>query len=345
MAAKKPCIRCSRSIDQWARICPFCNTDQEAPPQTLEAYESAYVAPSPKRTRTVSDFFRSVPGRVVIGLGIVALLGAAFAIGIFVYSLGAPSTTGDRPAQAQVADTGTSSQTMAADGTPGGLTLVPAGGVATSFQQPATAAPAPGQPQEQGDLRTDATALSSEVYARMAQAERARQEREQQKRANQARDPREIEGGPAWAAGQQPRPAATPPATQTSPPAQPETTPPEPAPARPQPETPVRNASEPEPRERPDRQNEPDERVPRTAPVPLSQPIPDVSDIDAAGTVRLSLTVDSSGRVKEVEIVQSVPGVTARLIDYVRRWRFRPATENGKPVQGVFPVEVSFNAE
>lgn len=342
MAAKKPCIRCSRSIDQWAKICPFCNTDQVSP-QTVESFESSYIAPAPKPTRSKGDFFRSVPGRILIGLGIILLLGGTFAIGTIVYSIGKTPQSRTRSQRAELQPPVATQP--GAQAVPGGLTLVAGEAAQTSFGQQTPVAPqeqegAPGDP-----LRTDATALSAEVYARMAQAERQRQAREQQERASQLQDPRQIEAPPAWAAGQQNQPS---PSRQNQPPDASG----EQSPAARRAEANRTAAAERERQERQQRQErerqqrEPEEQTAarRTAPVPTSQPLPDVSDIGSSGTVRLNLTVDARGRVREVEIVQGVPGITARLIESVRRWRFRPATENGKPVQGSFPVEVSFNA-
>ena len=31
MSDRKPCVRCGRTIDGFARICPYCNWDQNAP--------------------------------------------------------------------------------------------------------------------------------------------------------------------------------------------------------------------------------------------------------------------------------------------------------------------------
>lgn len=319
MAGKKPCFRCGRQIDDWARICPFCNSDQTVRTEAAVQHETPSIELPVRRKRNPSDFFRTVPGRVAIGLGIVLLLGGTFAIGTIVYSLGSASETGEvDEAPASPAPLG--ARTEAVDGSPGGLVLVPTGAAVTSFEQ----SPQQSQPAAEGSgdeglvesLRRDATALSAEVYARMARAERVLQQRREQEIQNQTTDPRAIKAPPAWAAGQR-RPPDQPPREQ-APPTGTTTQPP----------------------------GEADESraARRTPPVPVSQPIPALDSVQVSGTVRLNLTIDSSGRVREVEIVQSVPGITAKLVGAVRRWRFRPATEDGKPVQGMFPVEVSFNA-
>lgn len=320
MAAKKPCNRCGRLIDDWARICPFCNADQAAAPEEVEHVTAATTEIPVRKKRNPGDFFRTVPGRLVLAFGVVLLLGGAFAVGMFVYSMGAPSRTG-RPQQT-AGPAPITGVTEEVDGAPGGLVLVPTE-AATTFEQNAPPASGEDPPSAAEQFRTDATALAAEVYARLSRAERARQQQQEREREQAAAaDPRTIEAPPAWAAAG--RADNTPPAPQKAPP------PREPAQKKPPSREEQREASA--------------RDVRRTPPVPTSQPIPDVSSVSASGTVRLTLTVDERGRVREVEIVQGVPGITAKLIDSVRRWRFRPATENGRPVQGVFPVEVSFNA-
>jgi TonB family protein len=62
-----------------------------------------------------------------------------------------------------------------------------------------------------------------------------------------------------------------------------------------------------------------------------------------AATARLKLTVGKDGLVKEVNVLQGIPGETGKLIGAVQRWRFKPATRNGEPVEAPFTVDVSFN--
>ena len=60
-------------------------------------------------------------------------------------------------------------------------------------------------------------------------------------------------------------------------------------------------------------------------------------------TARLSLTVGADGRVKDIAIANSIPGQTPKLIAAVQSWRFRPATQNGVPVEAPFSVDISFH--
>jgi len=79
----------------------------------------------------------------------------------------------------------------------------------------------------------------------------------------------------------------------------------------------------------------------RTRPIPQYQPLPHIAQ---TGTARLELLIGTDGRVKEVSVREGIPGETARIIAAVQAWRFRPATENGTPVEASFTVDISFHA-
>jgi TonB family protein len=80
----------------------------------------------------------------------------------------------------------------------------------------------------------------------------------------------------------------------------------------------------------------------RTPPIPEYQPIPSIH-VDRNMTARLRLTIGADGRVKGIAIADSIPGQTPKLIAAVQNWRFRPATENGVPVEAPFSVDISFH--
>jgi TonB family protein len=82
----------------------------------------------------------------------------------------------------------------------------------------------------------------------------------------------------------------------------------------------------------------------RTNPIPEYQPIPQIH-VSRNTTARFELTVGADGRVKEVNVRDGVPGETAKLIAAVQSWRFRPATQNGQPVQAPFTVDISFHGD
>jgi len=59
----------------------------------------------------------------------------------------------------------------------------------------------------------------------------------------------------------------------------------------------------------------------------------------------MKLTVGSDGRVKEVEMLQTLPGITPKIVQAVQQWRFRPAERNGNPVEGTFTTDIFFKAD
>jgi TonB family protein len=291
-------------IDQFAKICPYCNWDQNegTPPPEVKAANAApaYVPPAERSWRR----------HIIIGSIGIAVLIASFGIGALIQgrsrnkhieAAAAAATEEDRP----TAPVGSAPR---AD-----VTLVPVSDM--NADTPITSAPvtnpAEGVPTEY--QRSDATAVSSVEYAQLAA--RAQQEK---KLAQQRKlvDPRSITGaaynqGPAAAAP--PRPAAQ---------------------AVPAPQT---SAAPDENLERREERRE----VVRTNPVAEYQPLPDIS-VRETSVARLELTVGADGRVKDVNIRNGIPGDTAKLIAAVQQWRFKPATENGVPVSATVPVDISF---
>jgi TonB family protein len=81
----------------------------------------------------------------------------------------------------------------------------------------------------------------------------------------------------------------------------------------------------------------------RTEAVPEYQPVPELH-VDRDTTAHLLVTVGADGRVKDIEVVDSIPGETFRLIQAVQRWRFRPAMENGVPVTARVSVAITVRA-
>lgn len=79
-------------------------------------------------------------------------------------------------------------------------------------------------------------------------------------------------------------------------------------------------------------------------PVPIEAPQPNFPPGAVAthggGKVTLHVFVDPRGRVCYAKAIRGEPPFVAHAIDAVKRWVFRPATANGKPV-GVW-VEIPF---
>lgn len=184
--------------------------------------------------------------------------------------------------------------------------LIPAGQGGIE-NQPITSAPALASPGQLPDEyhRSDATAVSAEEYARMAKRAQA----EKKEKMTTLVDPRSLTG-PAYA-------QATPPSNRGASRASGQEAP---TPA-------VRRAARPT----------------RTRPVAQHQPLP---RLNGNGTARLTLIVGTDGRVKDVSVEQMLRGGNnAALINAVRKWRFKPATENGEPVTAPYSVAISFERE
>jgi len=296
MSDRKPCIRCGRAIDAYAKLCVYCNWDQSvsavtAPP-TVSAEPAAAVAPAPASVWKR----RAILAGALLGLALLAFL-----IGAFVHRESVrpmPHAANDGVKETNVADV----RTPRSD-----VTLVPVPDGAP-IEAPVTSAPAPTATDGTNPAlaqRNDATALPASEYA--AVAERARAERA----ANKALvDPRSITGVAYDAAGMPVRRPA-------------------PRPAAPRADVPMASSSA-----------APVAR--RTPPVPEYQPVPSIS-VDRNVTARLMLTIGADGRVKDIAIANSIPGQTPKLIAAVQSWRFKPATQNGVPVEAPFSVDISFH--
>ena len=183
--------------------------------------------------------------------------------------------------------------------------LVPVDGTSPLQEQPpVTSAPAPPASAGSAEIngeRIDATALPSGAYS--VAVERARAEREKHPNAGII-DPRTIAGGVE--------------------------------------SSPARRAASREAQQRANAQragNIASESL-RTQPVPLYQPVPSMQ-VYRPENARLILTVGSEGRVRGINITQSIPGEMPRIIAAVQNWRFRPATENGRPVTASFAVDIT----
>lgn len=62
------------------------------------------------------------------------------------------------------------------------------------------------------------------------------------------------------------------------------------------------------------------------------------------GVVVLVVTIDEQGRVGRVQVRASLGlGLDEKAIEAVKKWRFRPATRNGRAVSAPAIIEVSFH--
>jgi protein TonB len=60
------------------------------------------------------------------------------------------------------------------------------------------------------------------------------------------------------------------------------------------------------------------------------------------GAVVLEATVNKSGRVESVRVVNGSPLLDAAAIAAVKQWRYEPLLLNGEPVQFILTVTVTF---
>ncbi len=62
------------------------------------------------------------------------------------------------------------------------------------------------------------------------------------------------------------------------------------------------------------------------------------------GTVILQAVITKAGTVRAVSVLRSLPGLTDAAVTAIRRWKFEPATLDGRPVDVYYNVAVNFHA-
>jgi protein TonB len=84
-----------------------------------------------------------------------------------------------------------------------------------------------------------------------------------------------------------------------------------------------------------------------TPPSPLKTPRPPYPDEAIAkkieGDVFLKVIIDAEGRITVYEVLKSLPVFDKVAIEFAEKeWLFEPATKNGKPVESVAELRVTF---
>lgn len=84
-----------------------------------------------------------------------------------------------------------------------------------------------------------------------------------------------------------------------------------------------------------------------TMPTCIHCPNPDYNDAARKarfqGNLKFDVVVDELGRAKRIAVIKGDNnGLTARAIDAIRGWKFKPAMKNGQPVTVCVPIEVVF---
>jgi protein TonB len=88
--------------------------------------------------------------------------------------------------------------------------------------------------------------------------------------------------------------------------------------------------------------------APDVGPSPLAMPQPSytrqaIRD-NVTGTVVLRVVIDEQGKVQVLKVLRSIPELDDEAIRVVEsRWRFHPATKNGRPVPTLSDLVVRFN--
>ena len=67
------------------------------------------------------------------------------------------------------------------------------------------------------------------------------------------------------------------------------------------------------------------------------------ANVVSGGTVVLKVTVGSGGKIQGVHVLRQASGFTQQALEAVKKWKFKPARLNGKPVTASIPVVFSFS--
>ena len=85
-------------------------------------------------------------------------------------------------------------------------------------------------------------------------------------------------------------------------------------------------------------------------PVKVSAPSPQYTEIARKariqGVVIVEAIIDKEGNVTNVKVLKGLPmGLDTAAADAVRKWQFKPATLNGKPVAVIYNLTVNFRLQ
>jgi TonB family protein len=69
---------------------------------------------------------------------------------------------------------------------------------------------------------------------------------------------------------------------------------------------------------------------------------PEAKKAGIEGTVILGATIDGEGKVTDVKVLESVPGLDQAAVDAVKQWVYTPVWVNNQPVIYTFTVAVKF---
>ena len=62
----------------------------------------------------------------------------------------------------------------------------------------------------------------------------------------------------------------------------------------------------------------------------------------AYGTVVAEVTISASGEVEEVRVLRDIPSLSEVAVASARKWKFAPATLDGKPIRSTMALAFTF---
>jgi protein TonB len=86
------------------------------------------------------------------------------------------------------------------------------------------------------------------------------------------------------------------------------------------------------------------------APVAINRSEPNYTDLARkariTGVVILEAVIDKDGNVDRVKVLKGLPmGLTEAAEEAVKKWKFKPGTMNGEPVDVIFNLTVNFTLQ
>ena len=86
------------------------------------------------------------------------------------------------------------------------------------------------------------------------------------------------------------------------------------------------------------------------APVAINRTKPEYTDTarkaHTTGVVIVEAIVNKQGEVEQVKVLKGLPlGLSEQAVEAVKKWRFKPGTLNGEPVEVIFSLTVNFTLE
>jgi len=69
---------------------------------------------------------------------------------------------------------------------------------------------------------------------------------------------------------------------------------------------------------------------------------PEAKQNGIEGTVKIHVTVDADGSVKNIKLVSGPPLLALSALDAAQYWRYMPALLNGQPIETEQDLEITF---